>query len=61
MSTRVIPYDTGKVKIGCAYVPPRKVVDIGVHAEMLQSALLGIKAPWYARMVSKLFNHAKTQ
>jgi hypothetical protein len=36
----VIPYDTGKVKIGEFYVPPRRVVDMGVHAEMLQRALL---------------------
>ena len=41
------PYDTGKVKIGCMYTPPRRVVDMGVHAELLQRALLGIKMPWY--------------
>jgi hypothetical protein len=33
-------YNTGKVKIGEFYVPPRRVVDMGVHAEMLQRALL---------------------
>jgi hypothetical protein len=33
-------YNTGKVKIGEFYVPPRKVVDLGAHAEMLQRALL---------------------
>lgn len=33
-------YNTGKVKIGEFYTPPRKVVDLGVHAEMLQRALL---------------------
>jgi hypothetical protein len=49
----VIPYDTGKVKIGCMYEPPRRVVDMGVHAEMLQAALLGIHVPWYRRMMFK--------
>ena len=33
-------YNTGKVKIGEFYTPPRKVVDLGVHAELLQRALL---------------------
>ena len=33
-------YNTGKIKIGCMYTPPRKVVDLGTHAEMLQRALL---------------------
>lgn len=46
----VTPYDTGKVKIGEFYTPPRRIVDLGVHAEMLQRALLGIKAPWYVRL-----------
>lgn len=43
----IVPYDTGKVKIGVYYTPPRRVVDMGVHAELLQRALLGIKMPWY--------------
>ena len=54
-STTVTPYDTGKVKIGCMYTPPRKIVDLGVHAEMLQAALLGIKTPWYQRVLAKIF------
>ena len=33
-------YNTGKVKIGEFYIPPRRVTDLGVHAEMLQRALL---------------------
>jgi hypothetical protein len=33
-------YNTGKVKIGEFYTPPHRVVDLGVHAEMLQRALL---------------------
>ena len=41
------PYDTGKVKIGVYYTPPRRVVDMGVHAELLQRALLGIRMTWY--------------
>lgn len=36
---RVVPYDTGKVKIGLLYTPPRKM-DMGSHAEMLQRSLL---------------------
>lgn len=43
----IVPYDTGKVKIGVYYTPPRRVVDMGTHAELLQRALLGIKMPWY--------------
>ena len=33
-------YNTGKIKIGCMYTPPHKVIDLGAHAEMLQRALL---------------------
>lgn len=33
-------YNTGKVKIGEFYTPPHRVIDLGVHAEMLQRALL---------------------
>ena len=33
-------YNTGKVKIGCMYTPPRRVQDLGTHAELLQRALL---------------------
>ena len=51
----VTPYDTGKIKIGCMYNPPRRVVDLGVHAEMLQAALLGIPTPWYQRLLYRLF------
>lgn len=51
----VIPYDTGKVKIGEFYTPPRRVVDMGVHAELLQRALLGIKTPWYERLMVRMF------
>ena len=54
----VTPYDTGKIKIGCMYTPPRRVVDMGVHAEMLQRALLGIKTPWYERLMAKILGHA---
>lgn len=51
----IVPYDTGKVKIGCMYTPPRRVVDMGVHAELLQRALLGIKMPWYEWLKLKMF------
>lgn len=49
----VTPYDTGKIKIGCMYTPPHRVVDLGVHAEMLQAALLGIHVSWYRRLLFK--------
>lgn len=39
-NNKVVPYDTGKIKIGCMYTPPPRVVDIGLHAELLQRALL---------------------
>lgn len=55
MNQPVIPYDTGKVKIGEFYTPPRRVVDMGVHAELLQRALLGIKMPWYEWLKLKMF------
>ena len=51
----VTPYDTGKIKIGVYYTPPRRVVDMGVHAELLQRALLGIKTPWYERLWNRMF------
>lgn len=54
----VTPYDTGKVKIGQFYTPPRRVVDLGVHAELLQAALLGIKMPWYRRLAMRFFGRS---
>lgn len=33
-------YNTGKVKIGEFYTPPRRVLDLGMDAELLQRALL---------------------
>lgn len=50
----VVPYNTGKVKIGYMYTPPRQVADIGVHAELLQRALLGIRMTWYEWLKFKL-------
>jgi len=41
--SRPVPYDTGKVKIGVYYTPPQRVADMGVDAEMLQSALLSVR------------------
>ncbi len=41
---RVTPYDTGKVKIGCHYEPPRFNAMSG-DMERLQSALLGHRGP----------------
>ena len=45
---RVVPYDTGKVKIGLRYVPPKP--PMSRDEETIQAALLGIKLmpyiPW---------------
>ena len=41
---RVVPYDTGKVKIGERYVPPPSPMD--EQAEQIQAGLLNIH-PWY--------------
>lgn len=30
----VTPYDTSKIKLGVYYTPPRRVVDMGTHAEV---------------------------
>jgi hypothetical protein len=51
-----IPYDTGKVKIGCLYNPPQRVVDLGKSATQLQAALLGIRTPLHKRMLARWFH-----
>lgn len=38
-SKRVVPYDTGKVKIGLLYTPPAPRMD--ADAEVIQSGLMG--------------------
>jgi hypothetical protein len=47
---RGVPYDTGKVKIGWAYVPPRKVVGFERDADLLQRALLSQSQSVFDRM-----------
>lgn len=42
---RVVPYDTGKVKIGERYVPPPPPMD--ENDEQIQAGLL-YSRPWYA-------------
>lgn len=37
---KTIPYDTGKVKIGCNYTPPQRVYEPSRTEVMLQDALL---------------------
>ena len=44
LSSRVVPYNTGKVLIGCRYQPPVRVPRY-LDDDRLQSALLGISAP----------------
>ena len=45
-SNRPIPYDTGKVKIGCMY-QPKQVWVPSADMERLQTALLNPKRPSY--------------
>ena len=59
MVKNVIPYDTGKVKIGAYYVPQRKPTDIGTYAEALQRALLKVREPWYVRAYNKMLGQGK--
>lgn len=51
---KVVPYNTGKVKIGLAHNPTVRRSDMGLHAERLQTALLGWHEPWYVRMARLL-------
>jgi len=53
MADSIVPYNTGKIKIGEFYTPPRRVVDLGEDAELLQRALL-TKPTLIERVVSKL-------
>ena len=45
-SNRPVPYDTGKVKIGCMY-QPKQVWVPSADMERLQTALLNPKRPSY--------------
>lgn len=38
------PYDTGKVKIGCNYTPPKRIWEPSRTENMLQKALLDGKS-----------------
>ena len=40
---KTTPYDTGKIKIGCNYTPPKRVYEPTRTEAMLQAALLGDK------------------
>lgn len=54
-SARRVPYDTGKVKIGMFYEPPKKRMED--HELILQNALLGLeqrKEPVLQRIVANL-------
>lgn len=45
-SNRPVPYDTGKVKIGCMYQPKQVWTPSG-DMERLQTALLNLSGPSY--------------
>ena len=55
------PYNTGKVKIGVYYTPPKRVVDLGTHAELLQRALITRKTPWYRRLLNLWSGYAQAK
>ena len=58
MKEKITPYDTGKIKIGVYYQPPRFPMED--HELMLQNVLLHdstfveYKEPWYRRIPSWL-------
>jgi len=54
-SSRATPYDTGKVKIGVYYEPPKPPLE--PDELLLQHALLGIAPPketFFQRLISRL-------
>jgi hypothetical protein len=51
-----VPYNTGKVQIGINYVPPRRIVDLGADAELLQLALLKKRASLGRRLFARWFS-----
>lgn len=53
---KVVPYDTGKVKIGLLYTPP-KDYPMSVDAERLQNALLNpriVQPTWLEKILWRL-------
>ena len=53
---KVVPYDTGKVKIGLLYTPPNNSV-MSVDAERLQDALLNprmVQPTWLEKILWRL-------
>ena len=52
---KVVPYDTGKVKIGLLYTPPRDY-PMSVDAERLQDALLNpqVNVSWLEKLLRGL-------
>jgi hypothetical protein len=59
--TRVPPLNTGKVRIGAAYIPPQAPWSPSRDAYDLQSALLarpGVRLPFWSRLYAYLFREA---
>jgi hypothetical protein len=52
---KVVPYDTGKVKIGLLYTPPRDY-PMSLDAERLQNALLNpqVNISWLEKLLKGL-------
>jgi len=45
---KVIPYDTGKIKIGCRYDPPLRD-QYNQDQDWIQEWLLGIEKDWFEK------------
>lgn len=49
-----VPYNTGKVKIGCFYIRPPQKLEMSVDMEKLQTALLLMKKRVYLNKGAKI-------
>jgi hypothetical protein len=45
MENKMVPYNTGKVLIGCRYAPMQRHPEVDADAVRLQRALLRVKSP----------------
>ena len=52
MKNKLVPYNTGKVLIGCRYEIPQHPVSHSADEMLLQRALLGVKNPFAIRFAN---------
>jgi hypothetical protein len=50
-----VPYNTGKVRIGSRYEPPKRPVYLSNDEERLQKALLGVKGGYVPTSFAALY------